>query len=275
MHIVYKITFNRYKENNILPYYYIGSKSNCSYKDGIIIDKRGNPYYGSSKYKNYNKIVSDEIDFITVEILHETDSYDEALLLEKNLHIENNVVLSPEFFNQSVATCNTYTNPEYKTMRNILSGKTARLLESEINDDWVGITHGSKWYNNGIVNKMFDQNELVPEGWIKGRINCKSNPNNFYAKGKEAAIKKGVETRKANGNYVPYNKGTVGLYKHSQATLEKLKLRPKPAGDKNGMYGKIFITDGNINKTINKDKCIPVGWKRGMTRKAKIINTEI
>ena len=38
MNIVYKITFLDRKENNEPPYYYIGSKSNCVFVDGQILD---------------------------------------------------------------------------------------------------------------------------------------------------------------------------------------------------------------------------------------------
>ena len=48
MNIAYKITFTNRLKLNIKPYYYIGSKSNCTIKYGIIYDKDNKPYYGSS-----------------------------------------------------------------------------------------------------------------------------------------------------------------------------------------------------------------------------------
>ena len=74
-----------------------------------------------------------------------------------------------------------------------------------------------------------------------------------------------------NGSYVAYNKGKKGLYKPTQETLEKYKRRPKPIGEKNGMYGKIFITDGIINREIKDGDNITEGWRKGVTRKSKII----
>jgi hypothetical protein len=37
MNIVYKVIFTQRIANNIKPYYYIGSKSNCIIKDGLIL----------------------------------------------------------------------------------------------------------------------------------------------------------------------------------------------------------------------------------------------
>ena len=268
MHCVYKITFTRRKELNRFPYYYIGSKSNCTYINNILLDKKGKQYFGSSNYKNYKNIVETEKDNLIFEILYSSNIYDEVLLYEKNIHIKNNVVLSNEYFNQQIATLNTYSNPEYKTMKNLKNGKTTRLLESEITEDWVGVSSGKKWYNNGEINKTFNLNE-VPDGWIKGRLNYKSNPNNFYKNGKEETIKKGVETRMKNGSYVAYNKGKKGLYKHSEETKKKFKNRERLYKEKNGMYNKMFITDGIINKVVDKNFIIPHDWKKGLTKKAK------
>ena len=61
MNIVYKLTFINRLKTNIRPYYYIGSKSNCSFVDGVIVDNKTNkPYFGSSKYKNYKSIVNND-----------------------------------------------------------------------------------------------------------------------------------------------------------------------------------------------------------------------
>ena len=55
MHCVYKITFNNRKNINKFPYYYIGSKSNCTYTNGTLYDKNGNLldkiYYGNTSGK--------------------------------------------------------------------------------------------------------------------------------------------------------------------------------------------------------------------------------
>lgn len=268
MHCVYKITFNNRKNINKFPYYYIGSKSNCTYTNGTLYDKNGKTYYGSSLYNGYYDIVKEEIDNIITEILYIADNYDDALEHERLLHINNNVVLSDEYFNQQIATISTYSNPLYKTMKNIKNGKVARLLECEITDDWKGVSYGKSWYNNGVINKTFNP-DSVPDGWIKGRLNYKGNPNNFYKNGKVEAIKKSVEQRKNNGSYIAHNKGKTNLYKHSEETKKKFKNRKKSIGSNNGMYGKIWINDGGKNQLIDKNLAIPGGWSKGQIKKAK------
>lgn len=139
MHIVYLFKFKREQ----LPNLYIGSKSNCSIVNGKIIDKRGNIYQGSCKSDLYLSALSDcKYD---VFILGKFDVYDNALLMERDSHIVNDVVASPNYFNRSIATINSYTNPEYATYKNLLSEKIARLprLHPEVlNGNWVGVTKG-------------------------------------------------------------------------------------------------------------------------------------
>ena len=48
MNIVYKMTFLSRLENNTPPFYYIGMKTNCSFKDNIILGKNEKPYWSSS-----------------------------------------------------------------------------------------------------------------------------------------------------------------------------------------------------------------------------------
>jgi len=44
----------------------------------------------------------------------------------------------------------------------------------------------------------------------------------------------------------------------------------KQSKDKHPLWGKIFINDGTINKTINKNESIPDGWIQGLLRKIKL-----
>lgn len=140
MHIVYLFKFKREQ----LPNLYIGSKSNCSIVNGKIIDRRGNIYNGSCKSDLYlSALVECEYD---VFILGEFDVYDDALLMERDSHIVNDVVASPNYFNRSIATISSYANPDYGTYKNLLTEKIARLpiTHTEVlNGNWVGITKGA------------------------------------------------------------------------------------------------------------------------------------
>ena len=53
-------------------------------------------------------------------------------------------------------------------------------------------------------------------------------------------------------------------YVMSEETKRKIGLaNAKQIGDKNGMFGNCWITDGLKNKIIKKTDAIPPGWKLG------------
>lgn len=176
MNIVYEVIFTKRKENGVLPYRYIGSKSNCTFIDGVIFDKRKKPYYGSSSVKGYNDIVKENIDDITTTILFTFDDYKDALEKEKEIHILSDVVVSTEFFNKSIATISTYSDPAYATVKHHITGKVVRLLKDDvniINGTYVGLTkgrsvkddpnhinRGSKGEKNGFYGKSHSEKTL-------------------------------------------------------------------------------------------------------------------
>lgn len=269
-HIVYKLIFNRRKNLKAYPYYYIGSKSNCTVINNVIIDKKGLPYYGSSKFPGYKEIVETEKQFITVEVIKICNTYQEALEEEHNIHKSLKVVLSPEFFNLQEATKNTFCDPGLKLVKCKLSNKHIRVPITNNEDTLVGITSGKKWFNDGCSNRLLDPFD-VPTGWIKGRVNCKNSPENFFKRDKSETIRKMVNTRKSRGNYRAHNKGVIGIVKMSDTTKEKMRLSSNNAGAKNGMFGKKFINNGFTNRTIYSNESLPEGWSFGkiMTKQLK------
>ena len=147
MNVVYKIVFTERKRRKNYPYYYIGSKSNCQFVNGKIF-KNDKEYYGSSKYKNYSKIVKENIENITIEILHTFENYESCLKKENELHRKHNVVMSHEYFNQSYASINDFNDPNYALMKNVKSKKVCKILKNHPDVKcglWVGITSGLKW----------------------------------------------------------------------------------------------------------------------------------
>jgi len=145
MNIVYKITFTKRKADGIMPYLYIGSKTNCSFKNGIIYDSRNKAYYGSSTVKNYKEIVQSDI--CKTEILYTSEDYEDVLHCEREEQIKANVVSSPEYFNKSLAMENTFHNPNYATYKHKETGKIVRLSKDDVlvlNGEYVGVTFGNK-----------------------------------------------------------------------------------------------------------------------------------
>lgn len=163
-HIVYMIELLR----EDLPKYYIGSKSNCTIIDGKIYDKKNKkPYLGSAKDKSLKESIKSGCNYV-VHILGTFSSYEEALVHERIIHIQNDVVASSAFFNRSIATENNFTNNGYATYKHIKTGKTVRLPRNHpdvISGMWVGATKGNKLHED-----------------VKRKIGRSGKDNSFYGK---------------------------------------------------------------------------------------------
>lgn len=125
------------------PNKYIGSKSNCTLKEGKIYDCRKKEYVGSSKNKLYMSDISKYA--YTVYVLGEFNNYNECITHERNCHIINDVVANTEYYNLSIATENNFGNPNYATYKHTITEKKARLPrnhEKVLSGEWIGITKG-------------------------------------------------------------------------------------------------------------------------------------
>ena len=151
--ITYKITFTDRKEQNLMPYYYIGSKSNCTVKDGKIYGDRG--LYETSSFDCKNMIQSGNA--YEVEVLFESEKYEESLSKECELHIFHDVVADPRFLNKTVAMVNNYHNPDYATYKHTTTGKSCRLPRNHpmvLSGEYVGVTKGAKMSDEYRANKV-------------------------------------------------------------------------------------------------------------------------
>lgn len=196
MHILYKVIFPIRKSENIFPYYYIGSKSNCSFKDGKIYDKNGKIYWGSSSWTDYQDIVNSDDCYVEIISVHE--DYNEILLQEKDIHLQFDVAASCEYFNKSVATINNFSDPNCATYKHISTGKIVRLDKNHelvLNGTYVGITKGCalsdihklKIARNGDENAFFgkkhtEETKLTISVKNKGRIKSQEEIDNWVEK---------------------------------------------------------------------------------------------
>jgi len=145
MTIIYKITFTNRLQNKIKPYYYIGSKTNCSIKEDIILDSNNKEYWGSSTWEDYLTIVAN--DKCIMEVLYSSDTANskQILTIERDIQIQLDVVASSEYFNKSLATTNNYCDNEYATYKHTETGKTVRLKRDHplvLSKEYVGVTKG-------------------------------------------------------------------------------------------------------------------------------------
>lgn len=201
MHIVYRLTFKERKNESIFPYLYIGSKSNCTYLDGIIYDKSNKPYYGSSSWENYNEIVKENS--IITEVLGVFEDYQECLDAEYRIQLENDVVSSPLYFNKSLATINNYSDPNFATYKHKTTGKRIRLLRTHKNvldGTYVGVTKGNK-SNEKIKQKQkrygkdnhFFGKKHKPETIEKLRKSSSNHKHTEETKAKMSQKRKGIK----------------------------------------------------------------------------------
>lgn len=282
MHIVYKLIFENRKRNNIAPYYYIGSKSNCSITDGVIYDKRSKEYFGSSKYKKYKNIIDEEKDNITLVIYEQSNDYNYILKKEAEYQENENAVISPEYFNLSIAnTKSNFTNPEYATYKHhLIEDKIIRLPRNHelvLNGTYVGVSKGTilsqeerkkrgrSGENNPFYGKKHsDKTKQIISETNSGREISEERKQWFLEN--VAKMKKTPEHKKRIGRkgLVMLMNRITGEYiridKESSLKLDKeLWYKPGPQSQ----TGSKWVNNGITNIKIKSGEPVPEGFKFG------------
>ena len=147
MNIVYKMTFLSRLENNTPPFYYIGMKTNCSFKDNIILGKNEKPYWsssGSSKFMDCLKL-----EFPLVEILFESENQDDVCKKERELLCEVDARHNPNYFNMTNGTVDpTFHSSDYASYRHKDNMDVYKRLKRNdplvLSGEFVGTTKGIK-----------------------------------------------------------------------------------------------------------------------------------
>lgn len=283
MNLVYKITLEKRKQENIMPYMYIGSKSNAIFENGMIFTKSGIPYYGSSSYENYLKIL--ESDRTSVEILKEFDNYVDALNYKSYIQKELDVVADPRYFNLAIATINNFTNPDYATYKHISTGKTVRLERNHpmvLSGEYVGVSKDTYLTEeqrrsigrSGSENPFFGKKH---SNETKEIISKKNKGRKVSSERKEwfienvAKKKKSIEHRNKIGRknmIMLKNKETnetIRIHKSDENLYDKNIWKNPYTLSENKSTGSRWITNGIENKKIRKDETKPEGWEYGRT----------
>ena len=270
-----------------MPFLYIGSKSNVSMENGIIYDRRGKEYYGSSTYENYSGIA--ESDDIEVEIIREFDEYFDALNFESMIQKSFDVVADPRYFNLAIATVNNFTDPNYATYKHAITGKTVRLPREHpmvISGIYVGVSKGTilteeqrkRRGRSGEENAFFGKKhteETIEKILSSRNQTYEENPELFQnvrqkmsetAKKTFAGVPKTEEQKKKMGRkgmIMLKNKDTgetIRIYKSEKENYD-LDLWVNPyILSKNKSTGSRWATNGIENKKIKKGEEPPEGF---------------
>jgi hypothetical protein len=134
-----------------------------------------------------------------------------------------------------------------------LSEYTYNLIEGGSRLDYTNVNGdnaGARYINSNGLNNTSNQYRISSD-------KIKSDPG--YAEWFSSRVKEGQK----NSDYIP---GSFRGKTHSVKTKDKMsRIAKDRLSDpcKNSQYGTIWITDGVINKKLNKDGDIPDGWRRG------------
>lgn len=126
-----------------------------------------------------------------------------------------------------------------------------------LGDRWFELTRetcAEHFAGKNRKGKPYSRNPLIPSNFVDYH-NRRSEDPELNEKFLEVCRENGRKQGSANGKK---NKGR----KHSK----EVNAKKSSPGERNGMYGKVRITNGHENRQITSDQSIPEGWKRGMTR---------
>lgn len=139
------------------PYYYIGSKSNCKIKGGVIFSSNGREYWGSSRYNGYPFKSEGAI----VKVLKDVTGAEYSEIIKKEYAIQKqfNVVESPDYFNLSYATVNSFSEPGYSVYRHKNNPNKIIRLKT---DDYLVESREYIHINTNVV-----KDESVISNWVE------------------------------------------------------------------------------------------------------------
>lgn len=281
MNYVYKITFNLRKQNGEEPYYYIGSKSNAKYENGILFDSRNNPYYGSSSIENWYELI--ENDNVSIEIIKEFAVYTEALNYESMLQKSLDVVADTRYFNLAIATVSNYSDPSYATYKHTRTAKVVRLPrthEMVLSGEYVGVSKGTtlseetrkKIGRSGPENPFYGRKHTNE---VKALISQKNSGRSISEERRIwfieniANMKKTDEHKKKIGrkNLIMLKNRDTGETVRIDKELKheydsNIWVNPYILSEKKSLGSK-WINNGIENKKLPSGQNVPDGWKLG------------
>jgi hypothetical protein len=236
------------------------------YKDSATLESVGTTYFSSSRYvKQYIK-ENGTPDFIQIRKIFDTKL--QAKRWEEKVIRRVKAITKKDWLNKG-------NNNSFK---DVVCDEEVRR---RISDSKKGKRLGTM-YNNGVLNKIYKSTDVVPGGWVKGRLMSEKNIQHItnlntsiltsekrrLAGAKASITLTGVKKPPGHGTNV--SKATKGVSKPWQQgdrnVSKRLEVREKIKESwKTRVIGK-WYTDGNKNLYIKPDQNIPEGFCRGRSK---------
>lgn len=270
-YIVYLITFPERRIKNEMPFYYIGSKSEASFRDGVIYKKDGKEYWGSSQCPIFVDCLTKDVKY--AEILYSCDNFADMIQKEREIHVANDVVANPNFFNRGIAGENNFSDNSYASYRHTITGKNVRLPRNHISvldGTYVGASSGFKHYHMGEQSSTFLEGHQ-PEGWILGRPErhiLRGEKNPFHGKTHSVETKAAIiENRNKTYENDPalYEKVKSLQSARAKALFQGVPKTPE-SNAKRARPGMVVLKNKNTGETVRvyrdeSQKYDPDIWK--------------
>lgn len=256
--IVYRYTFIGRKEKGLFPFSYIGSKSNCYIKDGIIHDKYNKQYYGSSSSKLYKESLVVEQPIL--EILYIGDSSKDVLIKEIEFQKEYNVDANTHYFNKMIANFSSFTFCDYGTFKHKEHSHIYKRLPKNhpgvISGEWVGTTKGRKVSGSekgvrsrsGILNNFYGRKHSEESKELMRNKKLGKNASE-ETKIKMSLKRKGVKKSEEHKNKI----GRKGLTMIQN--IETMEIKRVPVSEVGFVYDDKWVNPKKITPE-QKYKCI-------------------
>ena len=214
MNVVYKMTNQTRLANNTPPFYYIGSKNNCEYVDGLIIDKYGKPYFSSTKSVVLKEHLKSDV--FTFEILLKKDETDVTDInhYERDEQLKVPIkIWNSEYYNKAYAisgfTTNGFANYHYGDNKivslpinhpDVLSGKAIAQQKGRI----VGEKEREILRKRIHASKTMNWSEKLKGHKKIKKYNYKKPKSNTHKKNIAISKMKPVQMLDKNMNHINY-----------------------------------------------------------------------
>lgn len=276
------------ERHHIIPVYYFRDNGvdvdnsndnivNLRFRDHVLAH-----YYlcncSTGKYKNFNCIAvmtmlgRTEFPLDQEEILKDMPLYEELKaqsLLYMSEKMKNRVIL-PEWIAKSVTNRAGYRHTE-QTIDRIRSSNKGKKHNISV-EGMYNLSYKKKeshWYNNGSKEMFFHDTDLIPEGFVRGRLPmsqehieklCISQQKRFQtSRGTMLGKKLTLEQRKKLSSSLTGRKIPI-------ETVTKLS---------NTLKGSKMYTNGTITVRVLKDEKPPEGFVPGMPRKKRDLSEKL